>query len=159
MEELLYLAGTVGLIVVAYFTGKHIETRHYADIRRREQDLLALPSVTLGKSYNDSEITDCRLVYGNVVISGDYFKMILAGILNFFGGRVIGYESLIDRARREAILRMKEEARRFGADAIVNTRFEMSKLDSMQGNQQGGTGMFEILAYGTAIRVDKTRLR
>ena len=157
MEELIYLAGSIGLIVVAYFTGKRIENKHYASIKSREQALLYLPSVTLGKSYNDKEITDCRLVTGNVVISGDYFKMILAGILNFFGGRVIGYESLIDRARREAILRMKEEARDFGADAIVNARFEMSKLDSMTQNQ--GTGMFEILAYGTAIRVDKSQLR
>lgn len=157
MEDLIYIVFTVGVIVVAYFTGKKIEAKHYADIKRREQDLLYLPSVTLGKSYNDEEITDCQLVTGNVVISGDYFKMVLAGILNFFGGRVIGYESLIDRARREAILRMKEDARRFGADAIINTRFEMSKLDSMTQNQ--GTGMFELLAYGTAIRVDKSKLR
>ncbi|MBZ0165268.1 MAG: YbjQ family protein [Candidatus Omnitrophica bacterium] len=156
MEELIGIVFTVGLIVIAYFSGKHIETKHYADIKRRERDLLYLPSVTIGKSYDDKEITDCRLVTGNVVISGDYFKMILAGILNFFGGRVIGYESLIDRARREAILRMKEEAQQFGADAIINARFETSKLDSM--TQQQGTGMFEILAYGTAIKVDKSQL-
>jgi uncharacterized protein YbjQ (UPF0145 family) len=73
--------------------------------------------------------------------------------MNFFGGRIIGYESLIDRARREALLRLKDDARKFQADAVINTRFSTSKLD---GNVQSkSTGMFELLAYGTAVRLKK----
>ncbi len=152
MENLIGLIFTVGLIVVAYFVGKTIENRHFEALKAREREFLDLPSLTTQHSYDEEGIQDCRLVYGNVVISGDYFKMVLAALLKFFGGRIVGYESLIDRARREAILRMQAEARQFGADAVINTRFEMSKLDAMTQNQ--GTGMFEILVYGTAIKVN-----
>jgi uncharacterized protein YbjQ (UPF0145 family) len=63
------------------------------------------------------------------------------------------YETLIDRARREAILRMKEQAR--SADAIVNFRIETSSI-SKGGRRRGKTvGTVEALAYGTAIRIKK----
>lgn len=152
MVDAIVLIVTLIIIVAAYFIGKNIETKHFAELEQREREFLDLPSVTTQHSYADQNVTDCRLVTGNVVISGDYFKMVLAGILKIFGGRIIGYESLIDRARREAILRMQAQARNFGATAVINTRFEMSKLDGMTGQQQG-TGMFEILVYGTAIKV------
>ena len=44
---------------------------------------------------------------------------------------------------QEAINRMTEEARRYGADAIINVRFTTSAV--MQ-------GMSEMLAYGTAVK-------
>ncbi|MFT6733724.1 MAG: hypothetical protein ACJAS9_001914 [Polaribacter sp.] len=49
----------------------------------------------------------------------DYFKRFLAGLRNIFGGRVVTYESLVDRARREAILRMKEKCP--AAPSLINT--------------------------------------
>jgi uncharacterized protein YbjQ (UPF0145 family) len=47
-------------------------------------------------------------VSGSVVVSVDYFKRFLAGLRTLVGGRVTSYETLLDRARREAILRCKE---------------------------------------------------
>lgn len=150
MEGLINLGFFVGLVATAYFVGKHIESRHYAAIEAREQELMNMPTLTSRKCYAEDNIAECYLVMGNVVISGDYFKMVLASILKIFGGRIVGYESLMDRGRREAILRMKEEAKVLGANAVINMRFEMSKLDGMV--NQKGTGMFEIMAYGTAIK-------
>ena len=37
-----------------------------------------------------------------------------------YDGRVKSYETLVDRARREAILRMKEAARDQGAGMVIN---------------------------------------
>ena len=43
------------------------------------------------------------LVAGSVVISEDYFKRIVSSLQSLFGGRLRSYESLVDRARREAV--------------------------------------------------------
>jgi len=85
-----------------------------------------------------------QMVSSNVVISHDYFKYILANIQNFFGGRLTSYESVVERARREAMLRLKQEADRIGANHIMGVRMSTTEL-GMQG------GMVEVFAYGTAI--------
>jgi uncharacterized protein YbjQ (UPF0145 family) len=91
---------------------------------------------------------DQFLVNGNVVISVDYFKRFVAGLRNLVGGRVTPYETLIDRARREAILRMKEEAKACGAKMIVNVKYEMCSIYKGRRNKIGSV---EALAYGTAF--------
>ena len=85
---------------------------------------------------------------GSAVISIDYFKRILAALRNIFGGEVAVYESLLDRARREALLRMKYQVP--NAHAIVNVRIETSAIGN-SANRKNGLGSVEALAYGTAI--------
>ena len=58
------------------------------------------------------------------------------------------YESLVDRARREATLRMKEAAG--DAHIILNTRIETSAIGH-SANQRSTVGSIEAIAYGTAI--------
>jgi uncharacterized protein YbjQ (UPF0145 family) len=82
------------------------------------------------------------------VISVDYFKTVAAGLRGLFGGRIGAYESLLDRARREAILRMQEDARKLGAEAVFNLKFETSRIAQNAGQ---GLGSVEVLAYGTAL--------
>ena len=89
-----------------------------------------------------------------MVVSNDYFKRLLAILRNFFGGRVKAYESLIDRARREAILRMKEEAKSKGAHMIVNLRLETSTI-GRSANKKNSVGSIEALAYGTAVVMNR----
>ena len=72
--------------------------------------------------FNSNTIENAELVTGSVVISVDYFKRFVSFLRDIFGGRVGAYESLIDRARREAILRMKENAK--GADIILNLKLK-----------------------------------
>ena len=67
---------------------------------------------------------------------------------NIFGGRVGAYESLLDRARREAVLRMQQEARQLGAETIYNVKYETSRIGE---NAAKGLGSVEVLAYGTAL--------
>ncbi len=134
------------LILLGYIFGSIAEKNHYKSIRKREKKFIHLPTITLKTPLNPDNIRKSRLVVGNVVISVDYFKRVLAGLKNIFGGNVSSYETLIDRARREAILRLKEDAK--GASEIINLKLETSSINK---SAKGTVGSIEIFAYGTAI--------
>ena len=140
----------VALLVVAYFTGSWIEASHYRSIREREAQVAPRPVVTFDDADGQFELERTyaagHLVSGSVVISVDRFKQFLAGLRNLFGGRVTAYESLLDRARREALLRMHEAAT--DASAIANVRIETATIS---GSGEGGPGTVEVHAYGTAL--------
>ena len=136
------------LIALGYSVGTVAEKRHYKSIEQREAAFLDMPAVTLGKSAVDaSTVVKSQLVAGSAVIAIDYFKRFLAGLRNIFGGNVKSYESLIDRARREAVLRMKEQAGE--AAIIVNVRIETSTIGKSKRKQK--STCVEALAYGTAL--------
>ena len=141
------------LITLGYSIGTITEKSHYRSITERERRFLRMPAVSMKNAFEpEAEVEDARLVTGIAVISLDYFKMVLAGLRHIFGGEVQSYETLIDRARREAVLRMKEMAK--GADAILNVRIETSTIGNMSGNKKT-VGSIEALAYGTAIKLKK----
>ncbi|HEY9034306.1 MAG TPA: YbjQ family protein [Pseudomonadales bacterium] len=148
MDALIQLGIFLLLTLTGYVSGRIVEKRHYHSIREREQQLgdvlllsQRLPPTELLRHHG-------QLVCGSVVISVDYFKTLAAGLKNLFGGRITAYESLLDRARREAVLRMQEQARTLGADAVINLKFETSQVS---GNAGQGIGSVEVLAYGTAM--------
>lgn len=135
------------LLLLGFFFGRIAEAQHYQRIAEREQYWMHLPN----SSQRDllipmQRIDDVKMVCGSVVISIDYFKRILALLRSIVGGPVSSYETLIDRARREAILRLKEQCA--GASQIINIRVETSSIHNAAGN---GIGSVELLAYGTAI--------
>lgn len=134
------------LLVIGYVAGSTIESNHYKSIRQREEQFVNLPTIALKTPLNQENIESVKLVSGSTIISIDYFKMISASLRNIFGGNVSAYETLIDRARRESILRLKEEAK--DADEIINIKIETSSISK---NAQGNVGAVEVLAYGTAI--------
>lgn len=139
----------IALAVIGYISGSLIEQRHYANIKRRERRLLNLPAITFGeKDQPEVAVADARLVIGHVVIATDYFKRFLAALRNFFGGSISSYESLVDRARREAVLRMKEAAP--DAAMIINTRIETANIGSSM-KKRGTVACVEAIAYGTAL--------
>ncbi|NLD35288.1 MAG: YbjQ family protein [Desulfatiglans sp.] len=144
---IIYLGIPVALIIIALFTGTIIENRHYQSIDKREKELAHIALLN-GKRYPDEDrVTSARFVSGSVVISYDYFKRFLASLRMIFGGEVKSYVSLLDRGRREAILRMKGKCRE--ADLIVNLRIDTSSIS--KGTQKKGIGSIEVFAYGTAI--------
>lgn len=148
----------VVLATVGFICGTIAEKKHYASIKRRELKFQALPAVPLRLHHflsaeQQAQVVETRLVTGCVVVSQDYFKMILANLKNFVGGSVSSYESLMDRARREAILRMKEEAPM--ADAIVNVRLESVTMGKEEGDKNPICSI-QVLAYGTAVTLTPT---
>jgi uncharacterized protein YbjQ (UPF0145 family) len=78
------------------------------------------------KFAEDRHVVKSELVLGSVVIGGDFFKQVVASLASLFGMRISVAEAMLDRARREAVLRMKEKA--VGADAILNVRVEGLKI-------------------------------
>jgi uncharacterized protein YbjQ (UPF0145 family) len=141
------------LIGLGYVVGSIAEKKHYRSIISREAQWLHIPTVSVKNMIEDDvDIIDARMVQGSVVISIDHFKRILASLRNIFGGRVTAYESLIDRARREAILRMKEKSP--NADIVLNTRIETSTI-GRSANSRKSIGSIEAMAYGTAISYRK----
>ena len=111
------------LMLLGYGFGTWAESRHYKSIEEREKKYQKLPTIGLKQPLpQKGRVVKVKLATGNVVISVDYFKRFLAALRNIFGGRVSSYETLVDRARREATLRMKESCP--GATQIINVRFK-----------------------------------
>ena len=137
----------ISLIITGYIFGQIHERRHYASLKRREEKTVAMVMTSSKRPLGElGPVTEVRLVQGGVVISVDYFKRIVTSLRNFFGGNIRGYETLVDRARREAILLLKESCP--DATQIVNLRLETSSIYKGRRNQIGSV---EVLAYATAI--------
>lgn len=138
------------LLAIGFGSGTFAERRHYRSIRRRERELRDI--LLFAVRVPPPGMLPCRteMVCGNVVVAMDYFKRFLAKLRNLVGGKIGSYETLLDRGRREAVLRMKEEARRRGATCVLNIKF--ATADIMSGNRDNsGSGCVEVIAYGTAI--------
>ncbi len=140
------------LMLMGFIVGTTIESNHYREIRKREAQTRHLPTISFRRPPPSWQITSTALVHGNTVVSIDYFKRFLAGLRAITGGRITSYESLLDRARREALLRMKASAIENGFDAIVNVRLETARLANSSRNGQGTAGV-EIFAFGTAVKL------
>ncbi len=135
------------LLIATWIIGRTIEKRHYQDIRQREDRWHQVPA-TNGKPTPDlPQIASSELVVGSVVVSVDHFKRWLTGFRKIFGGEMKSYSSVIDRGRREAILRMKEACPE--ADMFVNCRIMTSTISNGKGK---AIGCSEVLAYATALR-------
>ncbi len=139
----------LGLIILAWITGRLAERNHNRRLDRREGELSGM-LVTNLKSFPDGAeaAKGGRLVMGQVVIANDYLKAFLAGIRKIFGGEIKSYEKLMLRARREAIVRMLTKADQDGFDAVGNVRIYFSDIGGMTG--QRGMAIVEIFTCGTA---------
>ncbi|HJN84749.1 MAG TPA: YbjQ family protein [Patescibacteria group bacterium] len=81
---------------------------------------------------------------GSTVRARNVGRDIVAGLKNIVGGEISEYTKLQAEAREEALKRMKDDAERVGADAVVNVRIQTAMI--MQGAS-------EMLAYGTAVKL------
>ena len=137
------------LLALGYFFGSTAEANHYKSIKKRELKFLRIPTTNKKFPMRSDEVVNSALVQGSVVVSVDYFKRIYASVINIFGGKVVPYESLLDRARREAILRLKESAP--SADEFMNLRIETASITK----NTKSVGSIEVFAYATAIYYKK----
>jgi len=85
------------------------------------------------------------LVKGNTIRARHIGRDIMAGFRNIVGGEITDYTKMMAEAREQAIDRMVEDAKKSGANAIVNMRFATSMV--MQSAS-------EILVYGTGVVVE-----
>ncbi|MCM1004655.1 MAG: YbjQ family protein [Candidatus Gastranaerophilales bacterium] len=140
------------LLIICYFTGNTIEKNHYKVIKQREVALYKKPYITFSKKIlNGKNVVGAELVSGVVVIGCDYFKSFLASLRNLFGGNVSAYESVLDRGRREALLRMREYAAQLGANIVMNVKIETVMLDPLG---TSNNPKVSVMAYGTAVKYE-----
>ena len=84
-------------------------------------------------------------VRGNAIRARHIGRDILAGLKNLVGGELHDYTALMAQAREQALDRMFDDARRMGANAIVQVRFATAEIAS---------GAAEILVYGTGVLLE-----
>lgn len=144
----LNIAITLVLIFLGYVFGRYAEKKHFKSIIKREEELKDILLFNERTPPEGLKPKGLELVDGNVVVSVDYFKRVASALRGLIGGRVNAYETLIERARREAILRMKANAQRLGANMVINVRLETASIS--KGNKQK-IGSVEVYAYGTAL--------
>jgi uncharacterized protein YbjQ (UPF0145 family) len=87
------------------------------------------------------------LVQGSTVRAKHIGRDIMAGLKNVVGGELKGYTDLLNESRQEAVDRMIEQASAIGANAVINVRFSTANI---------AKGAAEILAYGTAVFIERT---
>ena len=130
------------LFLVGLAFGRYNEQKH---LKQLDEDEKNLAYITVDNQRFTEYTVQGHMVSSNVVISHDYFKYVIANIHNFFGGRLKSYESILERGRREAVVRLKKEAAKQGATHIAALRLSSNEM-GMEG------GMVEVFAYGTAIK-------
>jgi uncharacterized protein YbjQ (UPF0145 family) len=129
--------------------GRYRERRHLASIVVREAALADIPVTNLKRIPDPDSVGQSMLVCGDAVIATDYFKSFAAKLRGIIGGEMRSYQTLMGRARREATLRMLEQARAAGATEVWNVRYETSNIRSA-GRRQAAVSV-EAFAFGTAI--------
>jgi uncharacterized protein YbjQ (UPF0145 family) len=144
------------MLLGAWISGGILERRHLKSLLLLESGSRDILAVTIEDLPPGWHVESCELVMGNVVISQDYFKRFVARFKGIFGGNIRVLEPLLERARREALIRMKGVAHARGYNTIINVRIETVALASTRRNGKGTAGV-EILAFGTAISLTNKR--
>jgi uncharacterized protein YbjQ (UPF0145 family) len=149
---LIYSGVPLMLLVIGFLSGRRIERKHMRDLDERERQTQHVVQTNLKNFPSQERCSRAELVAAEVVIASDYFKTFAASLRNFFGGEVRSLETLMDRARREARMRIVEEAVSLGANAVCNIRMETCTVGRTSGKAKAA--MAEIYAYGTALWLD-----
>lgn len=105
----------------------------------------ALPTATTDELPGYRIVETLGLVRGNTIRTRHVGTDIVAVVKTLFGGEISEYTKMLAESREQALDRMRAHAVSIGGNAVVGVRFTTSTV--MQ-------GAAEILAYGTAVRVE-----
>ncbi len=133
------------LLTLGFVIGRRREQAHWDDLDEREARVADLIVVDMDTPPDGLEPVFGELVMGSAVIGTDYLKLWLSKWRMIFGGELKSFQTVLTRARREANLRMVEQAFDQGARAVINVRYETSQIS-------GQLAASEILAFGTLVR-------
>ena len=150
----LYVGLPAFVLFVGWLVGHLSETKHERSLAAREEALKDVETTDLRNppGFAGAE-GPCSLVSGEAVVASDTFKTWVFGLKNIVGGESKTFTRLFDRARREALLRMKERARELGCDAVCNVRFDSADIGgNAAGAKKKGSNMAVALVSGTAWR-------
>ena len=138
------------LLVIGYMVGSIREKRHFKQLEEKEARFAGSLMVTNLKMLPEGmRAKEAFLVRASVVIASDYFKTFAAWLKNIIGGKLKTFEALMERGRREALVRMYDKARKQGANVILNVRLETSTIG--RGKRNKGLPSVEVIAYATGV--------
>lgn len=86
------------------------------------------------------------IIRGITVRSRSVLGNMAGGFMSMFGGKNAIYTELCEKTRQEAYDLMVQHAREHGANAVINMRYDANEVMN---------GITEVLAYGTAVVVEK----
>jgi len=86
------------------------------------------------------------VIRGITVRSRSLLGNLAGGLQTLFGGKISIYVELCEKARQEAFQLMMEHAAQLGANAVIGMRYDANEVLD---------GVTEVLAYGTAVRMEK----
>lgn len=143
-------------LALGYFGTLYFERRHLASLAAREATMRRHMIVTQLRSYPGYVPSDLppRLIVVETVIAADYLKSFLAHLRKLVGGELRSFRVLMERARREATLRVLEKAYKTGYNAICNLRLESADVagNAVSGGNRSRGAMVALLASATAYR-------
>jgi uncharacterized protein YbjQ (UPF0145 family) len=94
------------------------------------------------------KVTEIKgFTFGLTVRSRGIGGNISAGLKSIVGGEIGAYKKMMEESRNEAMDRLAKHAKDLGANAIISVRFDSDAISQ---------AMQEIIAYGTAVVVEKT---
>ena len=102
--------------------------------------------VTTGNEVQGFEIEEyLGIVRGITVRSASFGQSFWGGLKSLGGGNIKEFTDVCERARHDAFAQMVVHAQELGADAVIGMRYDANEF------AQGAT---EVLAYGTAVRLE-----
>jgi len=109
--------------------------------------MIDLTMITTSIDLNGYRVTkNLGVVRGITVRSRSLFGNMAGGLQSLFGGTISIYVDLCEKTREEAFQLMLQHAAERGANAIINMRYDANEVMN---------GITEVLAYGTAVQVEK----
>ncbi|MGD8543953.1 MAG: YbjQ family protein [Candidatus Bathyarchaeota archaeon] len=103
--------------------------------------LATMPSIP---KYEVEEVLG--VIYGSSTRTRGMGGRIISGLQSIGGGKGTAYAKEIEKARKEAIEDLKNEAKKLGANGILAIDFETAEILE---------GFILVTAYGTAVKLRK----
>ena len=153
IELIIGIGLTMVLLIIGFTAGTIAEQRHFKRLERRERATNHIVR-TNSKSFlaPRRNAPEPMILCAETVVASDYFKNFLAAFRKFFGGELGSYNSLMDRARRETLTKLIEQANAGGYNAVCNVRLEPSDVGGNLGKK--GAAMVCIIGTATAYHSD-----
>jgi uncharacterized protein YbjQ (UPF0145 family) len=107
-------------------------------------DDLILATMPLIPKYEVEEVFG--VVYGSSTRTRGIGGRFVSGIQSMTGGKGTAYEEELEKARRDAVEELKNEARKLGANGVLAIDFETTEILE---------GFIIVTAYGTAVKLKK----
>jgi uncharacterized protein YbjQ (UPF0145 family) len=157
MSELILRLFVIGfpvmLLLFAWGVGTWMAARHEADLAERGTAVAHI--LVHDRGLLEDAVAGPNppvMVTGEVTLGVDHFRGFLGQWKNLFGGQIRSYQMVLDRARREALMRLLEQTHSFGYNAVANVRIDFVDISGSALTRRKAADV-SVLASATAYYV------